>query len=252
MPFVRAPGVCLYRIDYSETSQVVRFFTPTHGQIHCIAKGAKRRKGPFLAPFDVLSVYDLIRIEKRPGTLDVLTQAERLRSFAKLAADYARFTAACYAAEFVLEFAPEGERVEGLYERLVEVLERLEAGVPVPDAVFSFETRALGALGYLPRVRECGTCRRPVRTPDALFSVRDGGALCPECRPREERWFPVRRAALESIARFGEGEMPKEPMRRALVHEIRQILDACVRFQLDYELKSARFVRDAVAAGSAS
>jgi len=249
MPFVRAPGVCLYKIDYSETSQVLKFFTPTHGQIHCIAKGAKRKKGPFLAPFDLLTVYDLIRIEKRPGTLDILTQAERLRNFAKLSADYARFTGACYAAEFVMEFAPEGQPVEGLFERLVEVLERLEAGVPVPDAVFSFETRALGALGYLPRVRECGVCRRAVRAPEAYFSVRDGGALCPECRPREERWFPVRRAALESIARFGDGEMPREPMRRALVVEIRRILDVCVRFHLDRELKSVRFVRDAVAAG---
>ena len=68
-----------------------------------------------------------------------------------------------------------------------------------------------------------------------------------ECRPREERWFPVRRASLESIARFGDGDMPREPMRRPLVVEIRQILDACVRFHLERELKSAKFLRDILA-----
>lgn len=244
MPFSRTPGVCLRKIDFSETSQVLRFFTRIHGKVSCIAKGAKRRKGAFQAPFDILAVYDLVRIEKRPGTLDLVTQAERLRAFPRLAGDYARFAAASYAAEFVDEFAPEAMPVEDLYDRLIEVLGRLDGGAPVPDAVFSFEARALKALGYFPRVRECGICRREMRKPDAFFSLRDGGAVCPECRPRNDPRFPVRRVALESIARFGEGDMPREAMKRPLVEEIRQVFDACVRYHLERELKSARFVRE--------
>ena len=246
MQFQRTAAVCLHAVDWSETSQVLRFFTPEAGKIGCVAKGAKRKKSPFLAPFELLSVYDLIRIEKRPGTLDILTKAERVRSFTKLRAEYPRYVAACYAAEFVDQFAPEGQPIEGLFERLIEVLERLEAGVPAPDAVFSFESLAFKALGYLPRLRDCGVCHKPVLKPDAYFSVRDGGALCVECRPKEERWFPVRRPSLESIARFSEGDMPKESMKRPLVVEIRQILDACVRFHLERELKSARFLRDTI------
>ena len=248
MTFQRTPGVCLRTIDWSETSQVLRFFTPGSGKIACIAKGSKRKKSAFLAPFELLSVYDLIRIEKRPGTLDILTKAERVRSFTKLRADYPRYVAACYAAEFTDEFAPEGQPVEGLYEQLVQVLERLEAGVAPADAVFSFESLGLRALGYLPRLRECGVCRKAVTRPDLYFSVRDGGALDPECRPREERWFPVRRASLESIARFGEGDMPKEAMKRPLIVEIRQIFDACVRFHLERDLKSVKFLRDTITA----
>jgi DNA repair protein RecO (recombination protein O) len=246
MPFVRSPGVCLRKIDYSETSQVLRFFTPEQGKISCIAKGAKRRRGPFLAPFDLLGVYDLIRIEKRPGTLDILTQAETVRVFPRLRADYARFCAASYAAEFTDEFTAEGMKVEGLYERLLELLERLESGRPVPDALFSFEARALGALGYFPRVRECGACRREVRRPEALFSPGDGGALCPDCRPRNERWFRVARASLESIARFGEGDMPKRPLERGLAAEHPPIIDAGVAVHQEREHKSARFAREAI------
>ncbi|HEV3026287.1 MAG TPA: recombination protein O N-terminal domain-containing protein, partial [Planctomycetota bacterium] len=86
--FQRTSAVCLHRVDFSETSQVLRFFTPDSGKISCIAKGSKRKKSAFLAPFELLSVYDLIRIEKRPGTLDILTKAERVRSFTKLRATY--------------------------------------------------------------------------------------------------------------------------------------------------------------------
>lgn len=247
MPFQRTPAVCLRKIDFSETSQVVRFFTPQQGKISCIAKGAKRKKGAFLAPFDILSVYDLIRVEKRPGTLDVVTAAERTRAFPGLTADYGRFVAACYATEFVDEFGADGMAVDGLYDLLVELLDRLERGVPVPDSVCSFEARALAALGYLPRARECGVCRKPVARPDAYFSVLDGGALCAGCRPRGDHGFPVRRATLESLARFGEGGMPREPMKRPLVVELRQVLDACVRFHLEREPRSARFLRETVA-----
>ena len=243
MPYARTPGICLRKVDFSETSQVLRFFTRAHGKVSCIAKGAKRRRGTFPAPFDILGIYDLVRIEKRPGTLDLVTQAERVRAFPRLAGDYARFAAACYAAEFADEFVPEGMPVEELYDRLVEALERLEGGTPVPDAVFSFEARAIRALGYFPRLRECGVCRREVLRPEAFFALRDGGAVCVECRPRNEPWFPVRRATLESIARFGNGEMPREAMKRPLVEEIRQVFDACVRYHLERELKSARFVR---------
>ncbi|MBI3856578.1 MAG: DNA repair protein RecO [Planctomycetes bacterium] len=247
MQFQRTPAICLHKVDFSETSQVLRFFTPAAGKINCIAKGSKRKKSAFLAPFELLSLYDLIRIEKRPGTLDILTKAERVRSFTKLREDYPRYVAACYAAEFTDEFAPEGQPIEGLYEELVHALERLEAGLAPADAVFSFEARALRALGYLPRLRECGVCRKTVSRPDLYFSVRDGGAIDPECRPREERWFPVRRASLESIARFSEGDMPKEAMKRPLIMEIRQILDTCVRFHLERELRSMKFLRDTIA-----
>lgn len=247
MPFQRTPGICLRKIDYSETSQILRFFTPDQGKISCIAKGAKRRKGAFLAPFDLLGEYDLIRIEKRPGTLDILTQAERLRAFPALRPVWPRFAAASYAAEFVDEFTQEGLAVEGLYDRLVEILDRLERDVPLPDAVFSFEARALGALGFLPRARECGVCRGAIAAPEAFFSVRDGGAICAGCRARDTAPMPVRRSTLESIALFGEGRMPREPMKRPLVVELRQVFDACVRFHLERELKSVRFVRDAIA-----
>ncbi len=249
--FQRTPAVCLHAVDFSETSQILRFFTPEAGKINCIAKGSKRKKSAFLAPFELLSVYDLIRIEKRPGTLDILTKAERVRAFTKLRASYPGYVAACYAAEFVDEFAPEGQPVEGLYEHLLHLLERLEAGVPAADAVFSFESQALRALGYLPRLRECGVCRRAAASPDLFFSVRDGGALHAECRPREERWFPVRRATLESIARFAEGDMPREAMKRPLVVEIRQVLDACVRFHLERDLKSAKFLRETITSSGA-
>ena len=246
MTFERTPAVCLHKVDFSETSQVLRFFTPTRGRISCIAKGAKRKKSAFLAPFEVLAVYDLIRIEKRPGTLDILTAAERVRVFPALRRDFNRFSAACYAAQAVDEFTHDYLAVEGLYEILLETLERLDADTPIPDAVFSFEARLLRVLGFAPRLRECGLCRKTIVRSELQFSVLDGGVVCLECRAHDPRAMLVRRAATESIARFMEGEMPKKPMDRMLVVEMRKILDLVIHTHLERELKSARFMREAM------
>lgn len=249
MTFERTPAICLHKVDFSETSQVLRFFTPTRGRISCIAKGAKRKKSAFLAPFEVLAVYDLIRIEKRPGTLDILTAAERVRVFPDLRRDFHRFAAACYAAQVVDESTHDYLPVEGLYEILLETLERLDGAVPVPDAVFSFEARTLRVLGVVPRMRECGICRRSAAQSDVQFSALDGGVVCLECRAHDPKALRVRRAATESIARFSEGEMPKKPIDRLLVVEMRKILDLVVHAHLERELKSARFMRDAMTKG---
>ncbi len=244
MPFTRTEAVCLRKIDYSETSQVLRFYSREHGKIACIAKGSRRRKTAFHGTFDLLGVYDLIRIEKQPDSLDLLTQAEVVRGFSRLAADYARFSAACYVAEFVDAFTAEGLSVEGLYPATIETLDRLDRGVRIADAVFSFEARALRALGYFPRLRECGFCRKKIGPPEAYFAPRDGGAVCLSCRPRDERRFLVRWAALESLAHFGDGEMPKESMKERLVDELRRLLDTYVTYQCEKSLRSAPFLRD--------
>ncbi len=246
MPFARTEAMCLRAIDYSETSQVVRFYSREHGKISCIAKGSKRRKSAFYGAFDLLGVYDLIRIEKQTDALDILTQAEILRAFPNLAADYGRFSAGCYVAEFVDAFTAEGIAVEGLYDIVLGTLDRLETRGAIPDAVFSFEARALRVLGFAPRARECGFCRKRIGPPEAYFAPRDGGAVCLSCRPRDERRFLVRWSALESMARFGEGEMPKEPMKERLVDELRRILDSIVVVQLDKTLRSTPFVREAM------
>lgn len=246
MPFTRTEAVCLRKVDYSETSQVLRFYSREHGKICCIAKGSRRRKSAFHGAFDLLGVYDLIRIDKQTESLDILTQSEAVRGFPRLAADYARFSAACYVAEFVDAFTAEGLAVEGLYPATIETLERLDRGAAIPDAVFSFEARALHALGYFPRLRECGLCRKKIGPPEAYFAPRDGGAVCLTCRPRDERRFLIRWAALESLVHFGDGEMPKELMKERLVDELRRVLDTYVTYQCEKQLRSAAFLRQAL------
>jgi DNA repair protein RecO (recombination protein O) len=58
-------------IDFSETSQVVHLYARELGRVHAIAKGSKRKKSAFRGGFDVVTLVEILRIEKEPVTLEV-------------------------------------------------------------------------------------------------------------------------------------------------------------------------------------
>lgn len=244
--FRRTRAVALRRYDFSETSQVLHLYTRDSGKVHCIAKGAKRGRSAFRGPFDVMVLYDVIRMEKQPGTLDLLTSAEPLRDFKTLRHDYPRFIAASYLCDLVDEFTLEGQPQPDLFDLLESGLEALAGGAPPAPAVFSFETRLLRILGHIPRVDVCGGCRRRLSGPEAYFSARDGGAVCITCRPRDPARFLVKRPVLDAIGAFADGRSVNLAIFPGFVAQLRRVMDHYICFLLEREPKSMRFLRDAV------
>ncbi|MFQ6036643.1 MAG: DNA repair protein RecO, partial [Sedimentisphaerales bacterium] len=52
---IKDTAICIRAVDYSETSQIVTFFTRATGKIRAIAKGSKRPKSAFDGPIEILS-----------------------------------------------------------------------------------------------------------------------------------------------------------------------------------------------------
>jgi DNA repair protein RecO (recombination protein O) len=231
MALLKTEGVCLRRIDYSETSQVLHFYTRESGKVHAIAKGSKRRRTRFDGPFDILGRYELVRIPRPPGQLDVLTESELRGDYAALRADYERFAAACYGMRLLETLTVEDAPDRGLYEETVGLLERLGGGAPPEGSVMRFECRALRLLGFFPRTRECGACRRPIGA-QAFFGALDGGAVCLGCRPRDPGRLRVDRALLEAMEALAEGIVPPRPPP-----ELRPLLSRYLTFLAERRLK---------------
>lgn len=227
MPAAKTEAVCLRRIDYSETSQVLHLYTRDGGKVHAIAKGSKRRKTRFNGPFDVLGRYEIVRLPKPPGQLDLLTESELLEDYAPLRRDYGRFAAACYALDVVETMTVEAAPDRGLYELLVATVRGLSEGAAVEPTILAFECRALRVLGFFPRLLQCGSCREPIGE-EGYFSCLDGGAVCTNCRPRDPGRVRVPRAALESLAKNGEGAPP----------EVRGMLNRYLTFLAERRLRT--------------
>ena len=233
-------------IDYSETSQIVHLYARELGRIHAIAKGSKRAKSAFRGGFDVVSLVEILRLEKEPGTLDLITAAETLEIYPEVRRDWARFSGAGYILDLVDEFTPEGIAQPELFDSARLTLEALDAGASPADAVFRFEARFLDLLGHFPRLDTCGTCRRPLSGSDAWFSVRDGGVHCGKCPPRDPLRLPVKRVVVDGLAALREGRSFNLKIYAGFASDLRRLLDFHIRGAFDREPKSARFARDAV------
>jgi DNA repair protein RecO (recombination protein O) len=240
----RTLAIPLRLIDFSETSQVVRFLTRDSGKITAIARGAKRLKGSFPGPFDLFIEYETVRLSKGQERLEVLIGASIRRAFPVFRHDLARLYAASYATELTDDLTPEAQPAVAVYDLYAGFLESLQAGGPVELDLFRFEGRLLHERGFFPRLLECGGCRSRIAQADAWFSPRDGGSICLRCRTHDPGAFRVTTRTLYAAAHLLSAEpLPAEHYRRVAA-ELRRLLDEHIRHVAERSPRSARFARE--------
>jgi DNA repair protein RecO len=176
-------GICLRRIDYSNTSQVASFLTPDAGRVSVIAKGVTRapKKG-IRTGFDLLSRYELIYAIRRSGALQNLTYRWMRESLHAMRSSLQRTLCGYYAAELMLNFTVEGAACPELYRQLLEALRRFAAGQRLGLNVLLLELGVLQEHGACPTFHVCAACGGALPLRGAVaFSPSTGGPLCRRC-----------------------------------------------------------------------
>jgi DNA repair protein RecO (recombination protein O) len=208
MTLVTTRAVLLRSHPYSETSQVLRFYTEGLGAVGVMGRGVRAgsgRGGSGLATFaeGTLSVH-----VKPTRELQTLKEFVPLRPRRGLAADVRRFGGAAVLAELVLRHSLE-EASPPLFEALSDGLDRLEraSGEDVVPTVVQQAWRIVGALGYRPVLDECVECGSALGDDLARFDLAAGGLRCSRCGEDHggPRLGPGARAQLESLL---DGEPP--------------------------------------------
>lgn len=173
-------------VDYSNSSQIVSFFSREEGLLEGIAKGAYREKSPFQGPFDLATAYEVVHLERRSVGLSILTEATVLEGFRGLRRSWARFVGACHMIE-MLRAVVVGRQAEGELFDLVwgAFAELSTADCGDAGAILAaFDVRALRSLGFLGPLDACVVCGRPweSRRQAVVFEPRTPGIVCRGCR----------------------------------------------------------------------
>ena len=100
-------AICIRTVDYSETSQIVTFFTSDNGKVSAIAKGSKRPKSPFDGPIEVLSHGRIVFSDTDSAKLATLTEFQQQPSFDNLAKNLFAMNSSLLAAELLNELTDE-------------------------------------------------------------------------------------------------------------------------------------------------
>ena len=208
MSLEKAEVLVIRQVDFSESSQVITFFSREFGKFAALAKGAKRLKGPFDAALDLLSTCRIVFIRKSSGTLNLLTEARLISRFQPqnsgtkggLSSLYGGY----YVAELLSGLTEDFDAAPGLFDLASATLTSLSSADSFPSSVIiHFEISLLQQIGLLPNLFECSVCGGSVE-PVGKFAhwVSQGGLLCANCRRDEYAGTSISSGSVEILRRM--------------------------------------------------
>ena len=245
MPTYQADAIVLRRLDYGEADRIVTLLTREYGKLAAIAKGARRGTARAGSSLDLFARSRMMLAKGR--NLDVVTQVEHRGDVRHISGDLDRTAYACLVSEVVDKVLEDRHPVDEMFTLVVDTLDRLNATERSPraDAAW-FVMRILDQLGYLPQLRDCPSCSRPLPESSAWFSALLGGVLCQACGSHEQAGSPLSVNGLKVLRLMATGQVELYDRLRLtseLLDEVDAVLHAQLEYHLDRRLKSLEFIR---------
>lgn len=240
----RDDGVVLRTQKLGEADRIVTLLCRRSGRVRAVAKGVRRTKSRFGARLEPFTYVDVL---VHPGrSLDVITQAEAIRSYgAVLAEDYPRYTAGTAMLEIAERLTPV-EKEPALRQFLLLIGGLRTLGETGPDAkeprlvLDAYLLRSLAVAGYTPALEECARCGAADK-PLVAFAVAAGGMVCASCRPAGAATPAPQTAALMLALLRGDWESAMSSERRHRV-ECSGLVAAHSQWHLEHSIRSLRHV----------
>lgn len=242
MPLIKSKALILRTFDYSETSQIVWFFTRTHGRLHAIAKGSRRARSAFegaLEPFVLLNI-EVYRKDKRD--LDILGEIELLDIRLPMRASFDRLVWSSFLVELLCSSIQPDDPNPEFFDLTCAVIDHMTHGPinDLPGMVIAFEGRFLKALGFYPSLDRCVDCGDFVSVSRVPFDAQRGGVLC---KNHGEGAKLVNRGVLLSFQQLVDGIGPaRVSLKLSTQRQLRALLNNYWRHTLETELKLGQTV----------
>jgi DNA repair protein RecO (recombination protein O) len=186
-PFVETEAIILRSIRYAEADRILHLYTPGHGRMGAIAKGARRAKSRFGARLEPFFRVRVVLREGR-GELYSVTGADTVAAHAGIRESAATLDAASRACDAVARLFETDDPHPEVFTLLSNELALLAAdrGHGRPANGLAFRMKLLLAAGIVPQLAACASCGET----DHLrgFSAAAGGVVCTAC---EAAAFPL-------------------------------------------------------------
>jgi len=165
----KATGINLKGMPLGESDRLLTILTREYGLIRAVAPGARKHRSRLGGRSELFVVNELMLSKGR--SLDKITQAETLESYAGLSRDLGKLTVSQYLAELTLYQALSEQPQDELFAVLSDHLSRLEqlptqADGPFSVALLAHLTHAtfhlLAIAGVAPQVQLCCITQEPI------------------------------------------------------------------------------------------
>jgi DNA repair protein RecO (recombination protein O) len=183
MAFVRDRCICVRKVEYSETSQILTLFGREHGLVRVIAKGAHRRTKAGASKFD--GGLDLLDTGEAVFTFDVSRDLNTFTEWSlrdghlELRRSLRGIYLGLYAAELISTLIEEHDPHPELFERLESTVVDLGTA-KLEESFLAFELDLLRQTGHLAELGGCVECGSALGD-SVYFSPSRGGIVCRNC-----------------------------------------------------------------------
>ena len=234
-------AVCIRAVDYSETSQIVTFFTRATGKISAIAKGSKRPKSAFDGPIEVFSFGKIVFSYRSDEKLVTLTEFEQEPGLTNLANNFFALNCASFAAELLgkltNEHDPHPELFDSFLQFLKSTAETSYGSRETISLLIVFQLALLREIGLQPVLKTCANCKTSNEMGDTrcevYFSSSANGLICRDCEGSFPDRVKLSGAAVRCLGSLGlireAQEKTLEEIEKILVYHFTEILGQPLR-----------------------
>ncbi len=185
-------AICIRAIDYSETSQIVTFFTKDNGKISAIAKGSKRPKSSFDGPIEMLSFGKIVSTDPTKEKLATLTEFEQQAGLTHLSGNFFALNCCLFAAELINNLTNDCDSHQELFDGFLRFLQDINERLKTRDErrealqlLILFQLTLLKEIGLMPILNACANCKTKydIRNTkyEFYFSSSANGFICKDC-----------------------------------------------------------------------
>lgn len=247
MPVLRTEAIALRRTDYSDSSQIITFYTRDYGKIHTLAKGFKRALGrQGSKAVDLLTYYQILFIKKEHTSLHTLTEAVAHNNFPTLRSNLDLYYRASNMAELIHEFTEENDPCEELFDVFLNALAGISKDENGTLWLLAFEIKMLKLLGYLPEWGRCVNCKDSIQQLSGVyFHAKEGGVLCGRCRIKTKEGIMVPAGAMLIAAKLADinlQRLERVKIQQSICVEIEKMLRYYIAFTLNKRLNSWKYI----------
>jgi DNA repair protein RecO (recombination protein O) len=184
---LKTEAVVLRSIRYGEADRILHLYTPRHGRLGAIARGARRARSRFGARLEPFFHIRTVLHEGR-GDLHTVTGVDTISPHAGLRDHSSTLDAAARACDAVARLFETSDPHPEVFALLVNELGLLSADPAHarPANGLAFRMKLLLAAGILPQLATCANCGEPEHL--SGFSAAAGGVVCSSC---EAAAFPL-------------------------------------------------------------
>jgi DNA repair protein RecO (recombination protein O) len=184
---LRTEAIVLRSIRFGEADRILHLYTPDHGRLSAIAKGARRTRSRFGGRLEPFFHLRMLLYEGR-SDLRTVTSAETLDAHGGLRERAASLDAAARACDAVARLFESGDPSPAVFHLLANELRLLDGDERYAEIApqLAFRLKLLVAGGFTPQLATCASCGEG----DHLtgFSGAAGGVVCSAC---EASAFPL-------------------------------------------------------------